>query len=172
MFVANVVYSQLGMITKIPLGSTLALKARSPGRFALIANSVCHLCEQLVKIMEIVDCGWYIWLSGHDMPWQHAIRGPRAAPHGPSVHASHASPARPPSRTTIDVASLVINITLNTSRRQAKTPIWDRSDAANHALSREAQAPPSSPPPPSVVLPPIFVITENDPSRQVHYLGK
>jgi len=60
MFVANVVYSQLGMITKIPLGSTLALKARSPGRFALIANSVCHLCEQLVKIMEIVDCGWYI----------------------------------------------------------------------------------------------------------------
>ena len=90
------------------------------------ANSMCHLCEQLAKITEIVDSARLVYdLAGagaHD----NTLSGDRGAgPLGRSDPVVRASHGRPASQTTIDVASLVINITLNTSRRQAKTPIWD-----------------------------------------------
>ena len=94
-------------------------------------DRVCHSCRQLAKITEIVVDRMVYDLArrrpaGRSLTPLHAISG-EAAKSGARQPTSPTTDRT--ATTTIDVASLVINITLNTSRRQAKTPIWDRSNA-------------------------------------------
>jgi len=87
---------------------------------------VCHLCEQLAEITTGR-------LSAEPLVPLHR----RAVPSGSKQSPSPSCPVNLPSLRLAQTddgdrrrrASLVINITLNTSRRPAKTPIWDRSNA-------------------------------------------
>jgi len=115
------------MVTNSQVSASIAEMSR---RWRYDANNSTPTCQQRVPLVRAIsgnygDCRRLVYDLAGTTAHRHA--GTLTWALAARQRVAHGRPAQPPSPTTIDVASLVINITLNTSRRQAKTPIWDRS---------------------------------------------